>query len=50
MDAALVLQGGEALGAFEYGAVSELVRNGIKPKAVAGISIGAICSCDNDQR
>jgi NTE family protein len=42
MDAALVLQGGGALGAFEYGAVSELVRNGIKPKVVAGISIGAI--------
>jgi NTE family protein len=42
MDVALVLQGGGALGTFEYGVVSELARNGIKPKAVTGVSIGAI--------
>jgi NTE family protein len=42
MDVALVLQGGGALGAYEYGAVSELVRNGIKPKVVTGVSIGAM--------
>ncbi len=44
MDVALVLQGGGALGAYEYGAVSELVRNGIRPKVVTGVSIGAINS------
>jgi len=44
MDVALVLQGGGALGAYEYGAVTELVRNGIKPKIVTGVSIGAINS------
>jgi NTE family protein len=44
MDVALVLQGGGALGAYEYGAVSELIRNGIKPKIVTGVSIGAINS------
>ena len=44
MDIALVLQGGGALGAYEYGAVTELVRNGISPKIVAGVSIGAINS------
>ena len=44
MDIALVLQGGGALGAYEFGAVSELVRNGIKPKIVTGVSIGAINS------
>lgn len=44
MDVALVLQGGGALGAYEYGAVAELVRNGIKPKIVTGVSIGAINS------
>lgn len=44
MDVALVLQGGGALGAYEFGAVSELVRNGIRPKAVTGVSIGAINS------
>lgn len=42
MDVALILQGGGALGAYEYGAVSELVRNGIKPKVVTGVSIGAV--------
>jgi NTE family protein len=44
MEVALVLQGGGALGAYEYGAVAELVRNGIKPKIVTGVSIGAINS------
>jgi NTE family protein len=44
MDVALVLQGGGALGAYEYGAVTELVRSGINPKIVTGVSIGAINS------
>jgi NTE family protein len=44
MDVALVLQGGGALGAYEYGAVTELIRNGINPKIVTGVSIGAINS------
>jgi len=44
MDVGLVLQGGGALGAYEYGAVTELVRNGINPKIVTGVSIGAINS------
>jgi NTE family protein len=42
MEVALVLQGGGALGAYEYGAVTELVRHGIRPKIVTGVSIGAI--------
>jgi NTE family protein len=44
MDVALILQGGGALGAYEYGAVTELVRNGFRPKIVTGVSIGAINS------
>lgn len=44
MEVALVLQGGGALGAYEYGAITELVRNGIKPTIVTGVSIGAINS------
>jgi NTE family protein len=39
---ALILQGGGALGAFEYGVVSALVEEGWAPKAVTGVSIGAI--------
>jgi NTE family protein len=39
---ALILQGGGALGAFEYGAVSRLVELGWQPTAVSGVSIGAI--------
>jgi predicted acylesterase/phospholipase RssA len=39
---ALVLQGGGALGAFEYGVVSKLVEMGWQPTAVAGVSIGAV--------
>ena len=39
---ALILQGGGALGAFEYGVVAELVEQGYQPKAVSGVSIGAI--------
>jgi predicted acylesterase/phospholipase RssA len=39
---ALVLQGGGALGAFEYGVVSKLVEMGWHPTAVAGVSIGAV--------
>jgi len=42
MEVALVLQGGGALGAYEYGAVTELVRHGIRPTIVTGVSIGAI--------
>ena len=37
----LVLQGGGALGAYEYGAVTRLVELGWEPVAVAGVSIGA---------
>lgn len=39
---ALVLQGGGALGAYEYGVVTRLVELGWRPKAVTGVSIGAI--------
>jgi NTE family protein len=39
---ALILQGGGALGAFEYGAVTRLVELGWHPQAVTGVSIGAI--------
>lgn len=39
---ALVLQGGGALGAFEYGVVVKLVELGWKPVAVTGVSIGAV--------
>jgi NTE family protein len=37
----LVLQGGGALGAYEYGAVTRLVERGWHPVAVTGVSIGA---------
>ena len=40
----MVLQGGGALGAFEYGVVTELVAQGYEPVAVSGVSIGAINS------
>jgi NTE family protein len=39
---ALVLQGGGALGAYEYGVVSKLIDMGWEPVAVTGVSIGAI--------
>jgi NTE family protein len=41
---ALVLQGGGALGAYEYGVIKALYdqRPGFKPAAVTGVSIGAI--------
>lgn len=39
---ALVLQGGGALGAFEYGVVTKLVELGWQPAAVTGVSIGAV--------
>jgi predicted acylesterase/phospholipase RssA len=39
---ALVLQGGGALGAFEYGVVVKLIELGWKPVAVTGVSIGAV--------
>src|SRR4051812_49669401 len=41
---AIVLQGGGALGAYEYGVLKALYeeRPGFTPVAVAGISIGAI--------
>ena len=39
---ALILQGGGALGAFEYGVVSKLVELGWQPTAVSGVSIGAV--------
>ena len=38
----LVMQGGGALGAYEWGAVKALVEEGFEPKAVTGVSIGAI--------
>jgi NTE family protein len=37
----LVLQGGGALGAYEYGAVTRLIELGWCPTAVTGVSIGA---------
>src|SRR5262249_25898760 len=37
----LVLQGGGALGAYEYGAVTRLVERGWHPITVTGVSIGA---------
>jgi NTE family protein len=37
----LVLQGGGALGAYEYGAVTRLVELGWHPVAITGVSIGA---------
>ncbi len=39
---ALVLQGGGALGAYEWGTVTRLVEEGYQPVAVTGVSIGAI--------
>ena len=39
---ALVLQGGGALGAYEYGVVTKLVDMGWTPVAVTGVSIGAV--------
>lgn len=38
----LALAGGNALGAFEAGALTELLRAGREPETVAGTSIGAI--------
>jgi NTE family protein len=38
----LVLQGGGALGAYEYGAVTRLIELGWEPVVVTGVSIGAI--------
>ena len=38
----LVLQGGGALGAYEYGAVTRLVELGWQPVAVTGVSIGPL--------
>jgi NTE family protein len=39
---ALVLQGGGALGAFEYGVVAKLIELDWQPVAVTGVSIGAV--------
>jgi NTE family protein len=39
---ALVLQGGGALGAHEWGAVTRLCEAGYEPVAVTGVSIGAV--------
>jgi NTE family protein len=38
----LILQGGGALGAYEYGAVQRFIELGWEPVAVSGVSIGAI--------
>lgn len=40
----LVLQGGGALGAYQVGAYEAMVKHGIEPNWVSGISIGAINS------
>jgi NTE family protein len=40
--AALVLQGGGALGAFEFGAARALFEQKITPDVIAGVSIGAV--------
>lgn len=42
---ALVMQGGGALGAYEWGAVTRLCEEGFHPVAVAGVSIGAVNAC-----
>jgi NTE family protein len=39
---ALVLQGGGALGAFEFGAARALYEQNLAPDVIAGVSIGAI--------
>jgi len=41
---ALVLQGGGALGAYEYGAIKALYerRSGFSPSVITGLSIGAV--------
>ncbi len=39
---ALVLQGGGALGAFEFGAARALYEQNVRPDLIAGVSIGAI--------
>jgi NTE family protein len=39
---ALVLQGGGALGAFEFGAARALYEKEIVPDVIAGVSIGAV--------
>jgi NTE family protein len=39
---ALVMQGGGALGAYEWGAVTRLCEEGFHPVAVVGVSIGAV--------
>jgi predicted acylesterase/phospholipase RssA len=39
---ALVLQGGGALGAFEFGAARALYEQNFRPDVIAGVSIGAI--------
>jgi NTE family protein len=39
---ALVLQGGGALGAFEFGAAQALHEQGLAPNVIAGVSIGAV--------
>ncbi|WP_404383719.1 patatin-like phospholipase family protein [Caenispirillum salinarum] len=38
----LLLAGGNALGAFEAGACTALLRGGVRPDWVAGVSIGAV--------
>jgi NTE family protein len=38
----LVLQGGGALGAFEWGVIERLIEKGIVPDVVSGVSIGAV--------
>ncbi len=41
---AIVLSGGNALGAFHAGALCEIIRSGLRPTIVAGASVGSICT------
>ena len=42
IEVAIILQGGGALGAYEWGAIRCLVEHGYVPKFVSGVSIGAM--------
>jgi hypothetical protein len=41
VDIGMVLQGGGALGAYEWGAIQCLIEHNFTPKVIAGVSIGA---------
>ena len=42
IEVAIILQGGGALGAYEWGAIRCLIEHGYVPKFVSGVSIGAM--------